>query len=297
MIIAHLTDGLGNQMFQYALAKALALKNNTEIIFDMSWYEINKYRGRRLYQLDIFPLNCKKINEAGKYWDWALKHLHFTRNIFRHKSQSKIRSLLGPSGISIKEKTPVYDDTVPEQAKNKNVCLTGYWQSEKYFSSIRQELLADFQFLPELVGKNLTVSQRIKSCANPVALHVRRGDYLATNFDVCGLDYYQRAVEYITGKVGDIQLFVFSNDIGWAKENIKTNQEIYFVDNNSEDNGYEDMRLMSLCRHHIIANSSFSWWGAWLGVAENKIVVAPKRWMVSEQYSYDDVVPSGWIRL
>ncbi|WP_295916124.1 alpha-1,2-fucosyltransferase [Anaerovibrio lipolyticus] len=297
MIVVHLTDGLGNQMFQYALAKALAIQNNTDIIFDMGWYEINKYRGRRLYQLDIFPMNCHKVNEAGKCWDFALKYLHFTRNIFRHKSNSKIRSLLGPTGVSIKEKSPDYDSTVPEQAKDKNVCLTGYWQSEKYFRHIRRELLADFRFLPELEGKNLSVSQQIKNCANPVALHIRRGDYIATDFDVCGLDYYQKAIKYITEKVGDIQLFVFSNDIPWAKENLKTDQEINFVDNNTEENGYEDMRLMSLCRHHIIANSSFSWWGAWLGTAEDKIVVAPKKWMANEQSGHEDVVPSEWIKI
>ena len=117
--------------------------------------------------------------------------------------------------------------------------------------------------------------------------------------DYCfgGLDYYQKAIKYINDKVGDIQLFVFSNDILWAKENLKTDQEINFVDNNTEENGYEDMRLMSLCRHHIIANSSFSWWGDWLGTAEDKIVVAPKKWMANEQSGHEDIVPSEWIKI
>lgn len=297
MIVLHLTDGLGNQMFQYALAKALSLKYNTEIVIDMSWFEINKHRGGRRYQLDIFPIKSMKVNEVGKNWHLLLEHLHFTRNIYRHKVKSKIQRLLGPTGINIKEKSFNYDSTLSEQVRNKNVYLTGYWQSEKYFSHVRQELLADFRFLPELTGKNFTVSKQIKECTQPVALHVRRGDYIASEFAICGLDYYKSAINYITGKVGGIQLFVFSNDIEWAKDNIKTDQEIYFVDNNNEEKGYEDMRLMSLCRHHIIANSTFSWWGAWLGVAEDKIVVAPKRWVVGDQYGYEDIVPDGWIRI
>lgn len=297
MIIVRLTDGLGNQMFQYAAAKSLAVQNNTEVVFDMSWFEINKHRGRRLYGLDIFPLSCQKINQVDKVKDFFLKHLHFTRNIYRHRAMARIEKLLAPNGgITIHEMSLSYDEKMMLQARGKSVYLQGYWQSEQYFSSIRDALLQDFQFQPVLSGENLTTSEQIQHVANPVALHIRRGDYLGTKFACCTLRYYAKAIDYLAEHVGDIQLFVFSNDIPWAKDNLKTNHEIHFVAQNSEANGYEDMRLMSLCHHHIIANSSFSWWGAWLGQYEGKIVIAPRKWL-TEGEEPSNIVPVEWIRL
>ncbi len=297
MIIVRLSDGLGNQMFQYAMAKALAVQNNTEVLFDMSWYEINKHRGRRLYGLDIFPLVCQKINQVSGAKDFLLKHLHFTRNIYRRHAMSRIKKLLvQDAGIIIKESSLRFAQSIAEKVKGRSVYLQGYWQSERYFASIRDVLLQDFQFQPVLSGENLSTSEQIQHVANPVALHIRRGDYLGTKFACCTLEYYAKAIDYLAGNVGDIQLFVFSNDIPWAKENLKTNHEIYFVDQNSEANGYEDMRLMSLCHHHIIANSSFSWWGAWLGQYEEKIVIAPCKWL-TEGDEPSDIVPAEWVRL
>ena len=298
MIIVRLTDGLGNQMFQYAAAKALAVQNNTEVVFDMSWFEINKHRGRRLYGLDIFPLSCQKINQVDKAKDFFLKHLHFTRNIYRHRAIARIENLLAQDGgIIIHETSLSYDEKVMLQARGKSVYLQGYWQSEQYFSSIRDVLLQDFQFQPVLSRENLSTSEQIQRVTNPVALHIRRGDYLGTNFACCTLEYYQKAIDYLAGRIGDIQLFVFSNDISWARTNLKTNQEIHFIDQNSEVNGYEDMRLMSLCHHHIIANSTFSWWGAWLGQYDAKIVIAPKQWTVNNNEDYTDIIPFDWLKM
>ena len=298
MIIVRLSDGLGNQMFQYATAKALAVQNNTDVIFDMSWYEINKHRGRRLYELDVFALSCPKINQVSKFGNFFLKNLHFTRNIYRYCARHRIMTMLNRNeGVFIKEKFLRYDTTVAQQAKEKNVYLQGYWQSENYFAGIREILLQDFQFRTALTGKNAETSQQIYNAPNPVALHIRRGDYLGTNYACCTLEYYQSAIRYLVGHLGEIQLFVFSNDIQWAMENLKTDQEMYFVGQNSEEKGYEDMRLMSLCHHHIIANSSFSWWGAWLSQYEEKIVIAPGQWLVKNTEEYCDIVPVDWIKI
>ncbi|MBR2215276.1 MAG: alpha-1,2-fucosyltransferase [Selenomonadaceae bacterium] len=296
MIIVRLSDGLGNQMFQYALAKKLALLNNTEVVFDMSWYEINKHRGRRLFQLAVFPLNCRRINEVGAIGEFWLKNVHFTRNIYRKLAKYHSKKLLG-QGQFIIEQSPRFDATVVERAKDKNVYLQGYWQTEQYFADIRSDILKDFRFLPELTADNLAVAQRIEASANPVALHIRRGDYLNTNFALCSLDYYARGIQYLSDRLGKLQIFVFSNDIPWAKENLKTRQELNFVASNNEDKGYADIQLMSMCHHHIIANSSFSWWGAWLSTYANKIVVAPQQWVRDNNSEYADVVPREWVRM
>lgn len=298
MVIVRLSDGLGNQMFQYAAAKALAVQNNTNVMFDMSWYEVNKHRGRRLYGLDIFSLDCQKINQVSWSKDFILKHLHFTRNIYRRFAMKRIKNLLAhDDGVLIKESSLRYDPNVAKQANGRSVYLHGYWQSEQYFAHIRDALLQDFRFQPKLQGENLATARKIRQVANPVAIHIRRGDYLGTNFACCTLEYYQKAIDYLAERTGDMQLFVFSNDIPWAKENLKTNQEIHFVDQNSEANGYEDMRLMSLCHHHIIANSSFSWWGAWLGGHEGKIVIAPEKWTSINNEDYRDIIPFGWLKM
>jgi Glycosyl transferase family 11 len=183
---------------------------------------------------------------------------------------------------------------------NGPVVLDGYWQSEKYFKSIREDLIKDLQITTLSEEEDLKVIEEINR-TNSVSLHVRRADY--TNLDtqnihgLCDIDYYGRAIEILADKVEKPHFFIFSDDIIWAEENLKINFPINFVGHNDADKNYEDLRMMSLCKHNIIANSSFSWWGAWLNTNPAKITIAPERWFATTERNFEDVIPDSWIKI
>jgi hypothetical protein len=181
------------------------------------------------------------------------------------------------------------------------ICLEGFWQSERYFSDvadlIRQEFMAPVAMDPD----NAAVMAQI-AARSAVSLHVRRGDYVSnpvTNrfHGVCSPEYYRRAVDFISARVEAAHLFIFSDDQEWTRANLRFPLPITFVDVNSSDRGDQDMRLMARCRHHILANSSFSWWGAWLNSSKGKIVVAPQRWFSASDNDTRDLIPESWVRL
>jgi hypothetical protein len=204
------------------------------------------------------------------------------------------------SPVMIEERQFHFDEKVLALSKSYSY-LKGYWQSERYFSGIRDILVKDLTISQPLSGANLEIAKRIQ-IGNSVSVHVRRGDYVtdprtAQVHNVCGLDYYQRAMSLMTEKLKTPNFYVFSDDINWAKVNIGLKDNVVYVDNNTIENGHEDLRLMSLCAHNIIANSSLSWWGAWLNNNESKLVVAPKKWFATDDKSEQDIVPLNWLRI
>jgi hypothetical protein len=181
------------------------------------------------------------------------------------------------------------------------VYLDGYWQSERYFSDIAGVLRQEFTAEAPLDRENEALAAGI-AAVNAVSLHVRRGDYVddpTTNrfHGICAPDYYQRAVDFVASRVEAPRLFVFSDDLQWTRANLRFSVPMTFVDANPPDCGYRDMRLMTRCRHHIVANSSFSWWGAWLNPSREKIVVAPCRWFGASRNDTSDLIPPNWVRL
>ncbi len=179
--------------------------------------------------------------------------------------------------------------------------LQGYWQSEKYFKDIEKIIRDDFTFSEEPDYQNKQMADTIK-CCEAVSLHVRRGDYVSnpvtTEYHgICSEDYYRRAVREVERYCKNPQFFVFSDDPSWAKENLETGYPTTIIDFNGSEKDYEDLRLMSLCQHHIIANSSFSWWGAWLSWNPQKIVIAPKKWFNRPEINTQDLIPESWIRI
>jgi hypothetical protein len=178
--------------------------------------------------------------------------------------------------------------------------LMGYWQSEKYFSAISEQIREDFSFRLAINNQNTQLAFKI-SQHNAVSLHIRRGDYannptVTATHGLCPISYYHNAIEYIAHRVKQPYFFIFSDDIVWAKENLKMDLHSTYIDHNQGAESYNDMRLMSLCRHHIIANSSFSWWGAWLNPNIDKIAIAPKQWFVKD-VNTQDLIPKDWVRL
>jgi len=186
------------------------------------------------------------------------------------------------------------------QSAPSNSYLRGFWQSESYFADIRETLLEELNPLAAPSVKDLAVIEAMHRPAS-VSLHVRRGDYVSLSsaaafHGLCGLDYYNRAVDYIAERVESLNVFIFSDDPQWVRENLKLRFPVYYIDHNNSANAFQDLRLMSYCMHHVIANSSFSWWGAWLAKFEKKIVVSPSKWFQVERPT-PDLLPTDWVRV
>ena len=292
MVISHILGGLGNQMFQYAAGRALSIRHQSELFLDLRDFE--NYAFKRRFELEtVFSLSSKGASQdlINKTLGW--RDQKFIKKILKRPQFCKIRG----SALVFEPHFhywPSFFDTP------KNVYLYGYWQSEKYFKSIEAIIRKDFQFRQPLDEMNASIQSSMRECQS-IALHIRRGDYLTHRgttkvMAVCTTDYYHKAVDYINSHVIDPVFYIFSDDISWAKTHLKIPNKSIYVDHNLGVDSYKDMQLMSSCKHHIIANSTFSWWGAWLNPSLEKIVIAPKRWFVND-YKDDDLIPSSWVRL
>jgi hypothetical protein len=291
MIVTQLNGGLGNQLFQYAIARMLARNNGTHVVLDVSLYQSYKLRN---YSLQYFLFNKKIAKKHHLKLFGKISIANKTERIY----YKLLRKIYTP--LTIAETSLAYNTTITK-TKNTNIYLEGYWQSEKYFADIRHQLLTDLTITVPLQGLNLTTATLIQK-TNAVALHIRRGDYVTNAHTlsvhgVCSLAYYERAIQHIINNVQNPKLFIFSDDMQWVKQNLKTTLPIHYIDNNDASTDYEDLRLMSLCKHNIIANSSFSWWGAWLNTNKNKIVIAPNNWFTSSELNSADIIPTTWIQL
>jgi hypothetical protein len=297
MIIVKLMGGLGNQMFQYAVARRLAWRHETRLKLDLSFLE-----GDQTGNTQRKPVLSHLCISAERASHWEVANITGSgRNILESTAvklfQKSALAKLRPSVC--REKHIHFDPivlTLPD-----NSYLDGYWQSEKYFRDIEDIIREEFTVNYPLAGENLELAEIIQ-VTNSVSVHVRRGDYVASPnvnafHGVCSADYYQDAVMEIASLIPVPNFFIFSDDAGWVKEHLKLPYPVTVVENNGPDEAYEDLRLMSLCRHHIIANSSLSWWGAWLSLHPGKIVIAPKRWFNDPSINTGDLIPLGWLRL
>lgn len=278
MIEINLKGGLGNQMFQYATAKNLATKYKQKIVLNTEYFSnIPTGDVPRKYQLDIFNIDKdiifkEKINPIKKLWQ------KISLKFIKESVQINIASALLKLGISVH--------------------LNGYFQSEQYFKEIKDIILEEFTFKTELG----TEAQKIKNMleqSNGVALNIRRGDYLRPDYikiyGTCTMEYYSKALEYIKTKVEKPLVCVFSDDPEWVKKEFKIDNIIFAGNDILKD--YEQMYLMTLCKHNIIANSSFAWWGAWLNKNPNKIVIGPKQWLVGKTADQLEILPKEWIQI
>jgi hypothetical protein len=293
MVTVQLRGGLGNQMFQYAAARAVACRTNVPLKLDVTEFVNDRLRS---YRLGWFNIVEDFATEAELYRARKPRH----RQVVAFAAYEIGRHLLPwRRQRIIQERRFSFDPAILRL--DGDVYLSGYWQSEKYFADVAEVIRQEFTLKPEPDTLNQLVLDEIQA-ATSVSLHIRRGDYVSNAVTsrihgVLGLDYYSRAVDHIARRTTQPHFFVFSDDIAWAKENLRFSFPLTFVDHNGEDRQYEDLRLMCHCKHHITANSSFSWWGAWLTANPESIVVSPAKWFNDPSLDTRDLVPEGWVKM
>lgn len=296
MVVVKIKGGLGNQLFQYAAGLQLASARGVELKLDLSFYEQDKTANHVAFALGQFnidsqialpdELSCFESENPNGLLGRFLRQLVFC---FRTVSRGHI----------FLEKHFHYDPQIINVPKK--ILLDGYWQSEKYFYDISDKIREKFEPKIKFSNKDIEVAEDINK-KNSVSVHIRRGDYVSNKLaneyhGVCNIDYYLRAFDYIHRQIQCPSFFVFSDDIPWVKQNLGFLKNTIFVDHNDERRAVHDLYLMSLCRHHIIANSTFSWWGAWLGEFPDKIVVAPRKWFSKPEINTSDLLPASWVTL
>ena len=288
MVITKIKHGLGNQLFQYAAGRSLARQLDTQLILDTSDYSPSSFRQ---YKLNHFGISQPIL---GPLAGFAIRKL-------RRRWLSPIRLLAQNCGVIrlVKDKERGFDETLPGQGKNLH--LDGYWQSERYFADLRGTLLAELTLpaptQPEAGRMWARMNEEISVC-----VHIRRGDYVSTidgqtHRATCGLDYYAAAMAYLEERVAGAKYYLFSDDPVWVQANFTPAADRVIVSSPLTGSDIEDFSLMMNCRHFIIANSTFSWWAAWLGKQPDKIVIAPRHWYRSQRNTDKDLVPDHWVRL
>jgi Glycosyl transferase family 11 len=287
VILLRLSGGLGNQLFQYAAGRQLADLHQSELVLDTHWYtHIPKLDTPRTYELGHYPVRARETTVLESYWcrlhgGRISRRLPFLPRRWKHFSEK------GFSFDSAFLRLP--DETY----------LDGYWQSYRYFEGVAS--LIRTELTPSLVmGANDRAIANLMNSTQSISIHVRRGDYVnnaaSAQHGVCGLDYYHRAVNHLLDRVQPAHFFVFSDDPMWTRENLLLPADTTYVEHNDASTAFQDLRLMSLCKHHIVANSSFSWWGAWLNSDPGKVVVCPKQWFADGRDT-SSLPPPDWARL
>ncbi|MFN4276643.1 MAG: alpha-1,2-fucosyltransferase [Ferrovibrio sp.] len=289
MIVIRLLGGLGNQMFQYAFGRRLALERGVPLKLDIESFRSDKLRNYELGHLNIKAELAHKADLAnmipwpqrlhprlarlGRYWPSRMPTVHERGFQFN------------PAALNC----------------GSSAYLIGYWQSERYFSTIADTIRAEFQPVQPLSAQRIALAEQMAT-VNAISLHVRRGDYASNpvtleHHGLCPIEWYVEAMGRMAERIIDPVFFVFSDDPEWTRSNLPHRWPLVFVDPQGDGRDFEDMHLMARCRHHITANSSFSWWGAWLNPRPDKLVFAPRRWFATNALDTRDLIPDTWSRL
>lgn len=321
MVLVQISGGLGNQIFQYATARKLAAQGDGVVLSDLYFLGLHLQPPRR-YRLDKLQVRTRVVP-----WHhvWRYSPLEFLTRLARRQLPAHMaKRLLSAAARRGVESACRYrfhehqpDAPLPSLQQGRVVSerhfhfdpglltvsgdclLVGYWQSEKYFADIATQLRAELQVRTPQLGQDLAVAAQMRQ-SQSVSLHVRRGDKAtAKDFNGSSAEYCMRAVAWFRARLSNPVFFVFTDDWDWVREHLPAAPDMVHVSHNGDDEEFEDLRLMGQCQHHIIAPSSFSWWGAWLNPAPDKMVVSPPhhRWLNFRNCDTSDVIPESWVQL
>lgn len=292
-----LTGGLGNQLFIYAFCEELRARGHKTVLFIQHRTNLKKY-GHQGYELEkLFAVQpydgfLSRLQVTG-----LMLYSHLLR-VFPPAVRPRLFAMVGVHPISVAENFIFYPKVF--NSPHLNELFRGTWQSERFFANAKQKVRERYTFRRELLNeKSRRLAEQINHDNASVSIHIRRGDYLSDQYvngfaGVCTPEYYARAIETILQRYPDAGFYVFTDDPTWVNANFPLRNACY-VQHNTGTDSWQDMYLMSQCKHNIIANSSFSWWGAWLNANPDKTVIAPARWW--RLFEKDNVVPEEWIRL
>lgn len=287
MVIVSLLGGLGNQLFQYAFGQRLAAQWQVPLMVDgfllsSRWLAAVRHYTPRPYELSIFGIDPPTTSPANL----IRAAMPFVSDTYLLRETADLKT------ISANPRPPA-----------KRVFCVGYWQSESYFISAESAVRERFTFRQTPSDYSRRIADQMAAVANPVFVHVRRGDYVSNAnasqyHGFCGEDYYRRAIAHLRNRMTDAHFFVFSDDLPWVARQLgDVLGPATYVDGNVGPDSWQDMQLMSRCRHAIVANSSFSWWGAWLNPEPNRIIIAPKNWFAVDKSAHPPIVPPNWVTL
>ena len=292
MIIVRLSGGMGNQMFQYAVARAIAINNNTTVglnIYDLLDRTPRSNFTFRNYDLDVFNIQAEIVPQS--HIPLQYRSIKAGRvSVYLNKMR---RYIFGGKG---KERGFQYNPSIT--SIGNSAYIDGYWQSYKYFESIADTIRKDFT-LKDSLPEHIQLLERTIHNQNAICVHIRRGDYVGNSFhEVVFKEYYDQAIVVLQEKTSIEHIYVFSDDIAWCRDNIVFPYAVTFVgDEYAGEKASGHLALMRACSHFIIPNSSFSWWAAWLSERKDKVVIAPKKWFTRGTIDTTDLIPDTWIRL
>lgn len=293
MVTIRLMGGLGNQMFQYAVLRTMMLKYNQEGIISLKGIT-NK--NHNVYSLDKFQINENITitnTESVKSFINYLLYFFYCLFLIKLKNGYKIMNGIQPFLNNL----GMY--CVPDgyiklgKIKRKKNVMIGYYQSIKYFDEYKDIIQKELKINSPVMNSNKKIYNDIEK-SNSVCVHIRRGDYIGTNHQVCDEQYYYKAIKLMKSKVDNPKFFIFSDDIEWVKKNMKFEENVIFVEGNNPN--YEELRLMYTCKHFIISNSSFSWWAQYLTENKNRITIAPYKWFQNKNQKVD-IFQKDWIKI
>jgi hypothetical protein len=292
MIITKLNGGLGNQLFQYACGRALSLRNGDMVKLDITSYAAQANNpGMRAETVRVYSLGHFAVHEQIATDD-EIRRLKYPHGIVSKGWRFAKKKFLRQFNIGFHSRI---------FSKKGDFYLDGYWQTPLYFNDAEKEIRKDLVLKKSFGPAADAIFEKINADAAAVSLHVRRGDYVTNSriserHGLCSPEYYDRATAEMTKRVGAFNLYIFSDDIAWVRDNMKFPSPATFVSAAGIPD-YEELALMGACRHHITANSSFSWWGAWLNPRQDKVVITPRRWVDFGNRKHKDMIPPSWIRL
>lgn len=289
-VIVKLSGGLGNQLFQYAAGRAVADRISRPLKIDASSLKKDQLRS---YRLNHFSIRANFASDEEMALFFPFREKRRLDKWIIHGLKKRIRPWHARDVI--RERFIKYDKAFE---KIKSSCyLDGYWQSEKYFIGVEDLIRQEFRIKTEPSPENAVLLNMLENQKESVSVHIRRGDYVAEPskkrlYGSITKEYYDKAIEVLQKEIQNPVFYFFSDDIDWVKEQFGNNLSYIFVDQNGPETDYEDLRLMRCCNHHIIANSTFSWWGAWLSENKNTRVIAPKNWFGIDRKI--DIIPNRW---